>query len=977
MSSGMTKHFEFSSPASLTTYLIKSMNLFPSLRSLIWLSLLSVLVFPQRGQAQSRSKVPMVAQAQPIPFDPETRMGTLPNGMRYYVRYNAKPENYAELRLALNAGSLQEMDAQQGLAHFVEHMCFNGTKNFPKSELVDYLESIGTKFGAHLNAYTSFDETVYMLRVPTDDADKFGTGLQILEDWAHQVTMEGEEIDKERGVVIEEWRTRLGANERISRKTYPKIFYDSRYENRLPIGDTGVLRTFDYETLRSFYDDWYRPNLMAIVAVGDFDVEAVEAQIKAQFGSISNPEDAPEHQNYQIPDHEETLVALASDEEATFNQVQVMYKHPHRPVRTVQDYRRMIVYSLASTLIDNRLSELMQQEDPPFSYVGSGYSSMARTKDRFQNFAIVPNGGYLRGLETMLTENERAITHGFTETELERAKQGMLTELEQRYAERDKIESRRLVMSYVYHFLDASPVPGIENQLRLYQQLLPEISLQNVNEAFRGFITEENRVVVITGAEREDNPLPTEAEVRAMLKQTADLTLDPYQDNVASGPLMTALPEPAEVIERDQIEAIGVRELTFANGLKVVLKPTEFQNNEVLMRAHSPGGTSLYPDEQYMSAEWADQIVGQSGLADFDNIQLEKYLSDKVISLSPYIGELEEGMRGSCATDDLEIFLQMVHLYFTKPRQDEQTFASIMAKSKALYANLLSSPRYWFRSEVNEVLNQGHPRRAFIDPPERLEEIELQRAFEIYQERFGNAGDFTFFFVGNFDPAEMESLLARYLGSLPGESATETWRDVGARVITEAADKTYYRGREPQSQVLMQYHVEADWDTQDRFHLNAAVDVLKIMLRESMREEQGGVYGVGARASAQRYPIGGYTVSVSFTCAPENVKQLSETVLQEVKSLQTEGPAAENVQKVKETMRKEHQVGLTKNDFWLGSLTFAYENGLEPTRILTVEEKIDALTAEEVQAAAQRFMQAENLARFVLRPQPNQKSQER
>ena len=928
---------------------------------------LTLSLLAQRG---NQGKGPaLTTTPQPIPFDPETRTGTLPNGMRYYVRYNAKPDNYAELRLALNAGSLQETEAQQGLAHFVEHMCFNGTENFPKSDLVDYLESIGTKFGAHLNAYTSFDETVYMLRVPTDNEEQFAKGFQILEDWAHNVTMEGEEIDKERGVVIEEWRTRLGAGKRMQQQTIPKTFYGSRYPDRLPIGDTAVLRNFEHETLRDFYNDWYRPDLMAVVAVGDFDVDEVEQMIKAQFGQVPAAEDAPERDMYPVPDHEKTLVALAQDPEATYNIVRLMYKHPHRPVETQADYRRSMVYDLASSLIDARLSELMQEADPPFQYVNSGYGSLARTKDEYSTFAVVPNGKFQLGLRTILTETARALQHGFTESELARAKQAMLTSLEQQYSERDKIESRRLVMRYVYHYLRNNPVPGIENQLTLHQRMLPGITLEEVNQAFASFITDENRVVVMTGAEREDNPLPAEQEVRDLLAETADLELDPYEDNVATGPLMAETPEPGEIESRRTLEAIGVTELTFANGAKVVLKPTDFKNNEVLMRAYSPGGTSLYPDEQYMSASRAASIVSQSGVADFDNVQLEKYLSDKVVRLSPYIGELEEGMRGSSSIDDLEFFLQMLHLYFTKPRKDEQAFASMMAKNKALYANLLSSPGLWFRNEVNTVLYQDHARRQFIDPPEKLSEVELDEAYRVFRERFSGVGDFTFVFVGSFDVDQMEALLSRYLGSLPGEPVVEAWQDVNARVLTEAVDKTYYRGKEPQSQVLMQYNIPAEWDMQDRFHLNMAVEVLRITMRESMREEQGGVYGVRAGSSAQRYPVGRYSVNISFTCAPENVAQLSETVLKEVKALQADGPNAQNMQKVKEQARKDYQVGLTENGYWLGNLMFAYENDLDPARILTTEDKIDALTAEEVQAAAQRFLQEKHLARFVLKPE--------
>ena len=941
---------------------------------LFWLPLLLGLLACTGSRQSTVAEAPATAPAalaeKAVPLDPEVRTGTLANGLRYYVRYNPKPEQYAELRLAVNAGSLQEDPAQQGLAHFVEHMCFNGSEHFPKSELVDYLESIGTRFGAHLNAYTSFDETVYMLRVPTADSAQFETGFQILEDWAHLVSFETEEIEKERGVVIEEWRTRLGANNRMMQKIRPVLFHDSRYAERLPIGQVDILETFDPEVLRQYYRDWYRPDLMAVVAVGDFDVDQVEAMIQAKFGRIPAAEAARPREAYPMPDHAETFVTMASDPEAPFNSVSVYYKHPVQPVTTLSEYRANLVRRLASTLISNRLDELGQQDNPPFSVAYSRYGNMVRTKDNYVSGAYVAGDGFLRGMEALLVENERARRYGFTATELERAKRSLLSGLEQQYRERDKIESNRIVMSFVYHFLEGSPATGVEQALALHRSLLPGIELEEVNAAFAGFIRDESRVVTLMGSDKEGVVMPSEAEVRQLLTEVEGRTLEPYQDKVADAPLMAELPAPGTIEARATRSELGVTEWTLSNGARVILKPTDFKNDEISLTAFSPGGTSLYVDSLYMSANEAAGIIGASGLAAYDNIQLEKFLSDKVLEISPYISELEEGIDGSCSPQDLETFMQLLHLYFVQPRRDTQAFASLMTRNRNLYGNLLANPQYWFRSELTKALNQGHFRRDFIPTPEKLAQVDLDAAYRIYQERFADASDFTFIFVGNVSPERLAPLVETYLASLPGLNRGESGQDVGVVPPATPLEQTFFKGSEPQSQVVMQYQGDFAWDTENRFRLNAAVQVLSIMMRESMREEQGGVYGVGARPGFQRDPKPRYNVTINFTCAPENVATLMATVEAEAAKLREEGPAEKNLAKIKEIMRKELEVNLKENDYWLGQLRFAYRYDMDPARIYDLAQWIEDLDAGDIQAAAQAYLQPGQLARFILKPEP-------
>lgn len=917
-----------------------------------------------------------IAEVTKIPFDPDTRTGVLSNGLTYYIKKNSKPENYAELRLALNAGALQETDAQQGLAHFVEHMCFNGTEKFPKNQLVDYLEGIGTKFGAHLNAYTSFDETVYMLRIPTDDAEKFNTGMNILEQWAHKVSFEGEEIEKERGVVISEWRTRLGASDRIMQKTLPKTFYKSRYAERLPIGKKDILETFPHEELRNFYKDWYRPDLMAIVAVGDFDMDQVEEMIKDKFGKIAPVENPKPRESYEIPDHKETLIAIESDDESTYNMIRLQYKHDKRPMNTLEDYRKSIISNLGSSMIDARLDELMQQSDAPFTYASSGYRGMARTKDSYGSFAVVPEGGFLKGLKALLTENERAVRFGFTQTELDRIKKATIAGLEKQFREKDKTDSRSLVMSYVYHFLSESPVPGIAQQLELYTGILPSITLEEVNATFKGFIRPDNQVIILSGIEKEGNEMPQESEVRSILNEISGMELKPYEDNVSTAPLMAQVPAPGKIDVEKTIEELGVTELTFQNGVRVILKPTTFKNDQIMMQSYSPGGTSLYSDEDYMSAVMSDQVISESGLGEFDNVQLEKYLSDKVVNVSPFIAELSEGINGTCSPKDIETFFQMVNLYFTQPRKDPNAFATVIAQNKGFFGNFLSNPAMYFRSEVNKVMTGNHFRRDVVPSPEKMDQAKLDKAYEIYTDRFSDASDFTFLFVGNFDVETLKPMLATYLGSLPSKAREENWKDIGVVRPDGVIEKAFYKGREPQSQVNLKFTGDAEWNTKTRYELSSSVAVLRIMLRESMREDKGGVYGVGASASLQKEPKEQYSININFTCAPENVEELISTALKDIETLRKEGASEKNIQKVKEAQRTDIMQGIKENRYWMRQLSFSYKNDLDPKRILELDKPLEHLTSEVVQKTINQFFDMKNYARFVLYPETEMQKEE-
>lgn len=916
---------------------------------------------------------PLMAQptgnpAAPLPTDPAITIGTLDNGLTYYIRENRKPEKRAELRLVVNAGSILEDDRQQGLAHFVEHMAFNGTENFERQELVDYLESIGMRFGPDLNAYTSFDETVYMLQIPTDSLDQLDTGLKILAEWAVRVTMEDEEIDKERGVVIEEWRRGRGADARMRDEQFPVLFHDSRYADRLPIGQKAVLDTFHHETLRRFYRQWYRPDLMAIVCVGDVDGAAIEARIRSVFGAIPAPPSPTERPVFPVPGHAEPLFSIATDPEASGNQVDVYVKSDPLPEGTEGDYRRNIVESLYIGMLNNRLDELRREADPPFLYAGSGTGRFVRSKSFFVLSAQVQDGGIPRGLEALLTEAERVRRHGFTPSELERQKTVMMRGMESAYAERDKTASRRYAAEYIRNFLVDEPIPGIEYEFELYRTYLPGITLGEVNALTERFLTRENQVVTASAPEKEGVSVPDEAELQAIFARVAESDITAYEDAVSDAPLMPGMPEPGAIVAERHIPAIGVTEWTLSNGATVVLKATDFQNDEVLVEANSPGGHSLVSDDRYIPARTAASIVGLSGLGTFSAVELEKKLAGKDVRVGPSIGTLQESLSGSASPRDLETLLQLIHMHFTAPRIDSTAYLSFQQRIRGFLQNRDADPATAFYDTLNAVLTQRHFRtRPWSES--MLTEMDLAASFDIYRERFADGGDFTFYFVGNIDTTALRGLVERYLASLPDVPGEETWRDVGIRAPEGVIEKTVYKGVEPQSQVRIVFTGDFEWTRQNRYDMTSMASVLNIMLREELREDKGGTYSVGVRATPSHYPVEDYEVTIGFGCAPERVDELIAAVFAQLDSLREHGPSEKNIQKVKETQLRQHETDLERNRYWLNTLSFYGFHGESPEQILKLPEYAARLDGAAVQAAARRYLDTANYVQVVQMPE--------
>ncbi len=925
-------------------------------------AILSCFLFSQLSFAQASSDV--------IPADPSVKTGVLANGIKYSIKKNTKPEKRCELRLAINAGSMLETDEQQGLAHFVEHMCFNGTKNFKKSALVDFLESAGVKFGAHLNAYTSFDETVYMLQLPTDKEDIFTKGFQVLEDWAHNVTFDADEVEKERGVVISERRGRLGAQERMRVQYWPTYFEGSRYADRLPIGKIEVLEKFKRETLIKFYEDWYRPDLMSVCAVGDFDVDKVESIIKEKFGSIPAKTNGPKHELFPVPDHQGLRIATATDAETPMTILQVGYKHPLSQTQTLSDVRKGMVGALFNSMLGTRMNELIKKGGTPFSFAFSGFGNNVRTKNEFSSFAVVNEKGISDGLKILLTENDRAKRYGFTAGEFERAKKQLMLGAEKAVREKDKTESANYVQSMVSSFLEGEPMMDADFTFDFYKKNIEGITLAEVNSLGKKWITEkgDNATVIIQAPKKDGVVLPTDDEIRKIFDDVATAKIDAPKEEAVITELMKTKPTAGKIVSEKKNAELGFTEWTLSNGAKVVIKPTNFKNDEIMLSAYSPGGYTMYPLADDETGGFASFGVASSGIGDIDAVSLQRFMTGKIVRISPYIGELYEGMNGMFSPKDAEVAMQMTNLFFTAPRKDEKMFKNVIQQQKGFMENMNKSPEAAFRDSVTVALYNNHPRRQ-PSKVEDLDKINIDRAYEIYKERFADAGDFTFFYVGNVDEATFRPLVETYLASLPTKGRKETWTDPKIEQTSKAVAKSVSKGIEPKSTVQLTYLGNYEYTRKNNFEMNALVKLLSTKLREKIREEKGGTYGVQVYPSLVKYPKEHYQLTITFGCAPEKAEELTKDALAEVESVIKSGCDDKNLVKVKETFLRERETDLKENRFWMGYLSQSYQNGLDVSEMNQYNNWVNALTSKDFKKLAKKYIQNGKLAKFSLKPE--------
>ncbi len=921
------------------------------------------------AQQPATTSTQSLALTAPMPVDPEITIGKFANGMHYYIRRNKKPEKRAELRLVVKTGSILEDDDQQGMAHLVEHMAFNGTSHFPKNEVVSFLESLGMRFGADVNAYTSFDETVYMLTVPTDKPEMMDRALLILEDWAHNLSFDPTEVEKERGVVMEEWRLGRGAGMRMLNKIFPVLLNGSRYADRLPIGKPEIIQGGKQERLKQFYADWYRPDLMAVIAVGDFDKAAIEKMITTHFASIPAANKPKPRSTFDIPDHSGTTYAIATDKEANTTSVEVDTLLPRRPEGLVGAYRQKTVDRLFSGMLSARLSELTQKPDAPFTLGGAGRGTfIGHTKDSASLFALVKEDGIERGLDALLTEAERVARFGFTATELERQKQAVLRNYERLALEKENREAGSRASEYVRNFLQDETLPSADDEYALHKRFLPEITLDEINKLAREWFPDRDRTVVVNAPEKSGLVVPDQSKLAAVIKNAAAKELKPYVDTVASAALVESPPTPGTVVKTATREAIGITEWELSNGVKVVLKPTTFREDEILLRAFSPGGSSLASDKDYIPASSATQVITAGGVGKFNSIDLRKFMTGKVASASPFITEVEEGLNGSSSRRDLETMFQLIYLRFTAPRADPDAFNAQTAQMKTRLGNQVAVPEFAFSNALFAARYQNHLRRRLLTP-EMIDEWNLDKSMAFYKDRFADASDFTFVFVGSFDPATMKPLVEKYLGSLPSIRRKESWKDVGVRPPADVVVKKVEKGVEPKSLSAIAFSGPFEYDQTHRVAIRAMAEILQRRLLETIREDLGGTYSINANANYEKIPNPTYSITITFGSSPDRTESLIKRVFQEIELLKTNGPTDQQVNDEKEALLRDFETSSKLNNFVLAQISARYENGEDPAGVWRISEYYQKIDKAMIQEAAKTYLNTNRYVEVMLFPE--------
>jgi zinc protease len=908
-------------------------------------------------------------QQKTLPFDPAVRTGKLANGFTYYIRHNEEPKKKVIMYLVNKVGSVLEDEDQRGLAHFMEHMEFNGTKHFPHNELVDYLQKNGVRFGADINAYTSFDETVYQLPLPTDDPKVVSSGMEIMRDWAQEALLDPTEIDKERGVVLEEKRLGKGAQERMQRQLWPVIFKNSRYAVRLPIGLDTVLHNFKRPAIARFYHDWYRPDLQALIVVGDIDVNEMEKKIKAQFSSLKNPLNEKKRVTYNVPLDGKNYFLAVTDKEMTATVAEVIIKQPKLNLHTAAEYRESIIRQLYNSMLGERFAELSRQANPPFVQGGANISGFIGNLDNFDASVVAKPGELEKGFKAVWTEVERARRFGFTQTELDRAKNDYQNQFASLLKEKNKTNSESYVREYQDHFLHGTASPGISYEYNLVTADLKTIGLADLNTLAETAVKATDRDILVLAPEKDKAGLPNEGTVNSWLKAIENEDLTPYVDKTNTQPLLNSWPVAGKIVAETRDTSLNLITYTLSNGVRVVLKPTTYKDDQVLFSGFSPGGTSLYTDKEYQSAANAG-LIPAFGVGNYDPGQLDKFLSGKQVRVGPFIGDRTQGIKGSAEPKDLETAMQLVYAYYTAPRKDTAIFNSILLRSKAGLANRGSDPKSVFQDSVSATLYNNNIRKTGPSIG-KINQINLDRAYAIYKERFADAANTTFTFVGNIDTTTIKPLLEKYLAALPASHSGEEARDLGIHIATGKITKNVYKGTEPKATVDLFWSGTYAFSPENNVTLDALKECLEIRLLERLREDESGVYSPGAFVQMSKLPQNRYTFIVQFGCAPQNVDKLIASTLDEVNKLKTTGPLQVNVDKWRAENLRERETEMQTNEFWLGFLT-GQQNDNEPySTVNTFNQRLGNVTVQSVKAAANQYLSGDNFIRMVLLPEPS------
>ena len=932
-------------------------------------SLLSAQTPP--GQETSGASVASYSLEQSMPADPDVLIGALPNGLRYYVRANAKPAHRAELRLVVKAGSVLEDDDQLGFAHFVEHMEFEGTRHFPRQGVVEFLGSLGLSIGADANAATSYDDTQYTLRVPTDVPGVLDRALLVLEDWAGAATFDESAIDRERRIVLAEWRMNLGAPERIGDKIRRVQLEGSRYADRPPVGKPDSIEHAAREQLVRYYRDWYRPDLMAVIVVGDVDRATVAAMIRAHFSSLEAPSPERARPAFDVPEHPGTKYAVVTDKETTETAVELSDLRPARNQGTVGGYRDLIRDQLFSGMLTGRLVELAQTANPPFFRAAANRSLFPapRSRDEAVLEALVAGDGVARGLDALVTELQRVARFGFTATELDRAKQAMMRDYERAVTESPDRESESRADEYTRNFLESEALPTIWQELAFHRRFLPEIALSELNALATDWFPAQNRLVVVAAPDAAGVVLPDQAKLESVVQSASAKRLEAYADGAAGRTLVDAPPARGSIV-KTTARAAGVTEWTLSNGATVVLKPTTLRQDQILFRAMAPGGTSLASDADLIPARVADEVIAAGGVGRHSAVMLDRILAGQAARVTPFINETHQGMRGGSTPQDLETMFQLLYLRFKQPRADPAVFASMASQAKALLANRMASPDVVFNQTLDAILTRNSPRRQ-PETPATVDQWNLEKSLAFYNARFADASNFTFVFVGSFTLDAIKPLAETYLASLPATHSRETWRDLGIVPPTGVVERTVNKGIAPKSEVAIVFSGPLIYDAAHRLALETMTSVLEGRLFDTIRQELGGTYSITATRAARKIPRPEYRVRIEWTCDPQRTTALVQRVFEEVAFIKATPLSPDQMKRLRDGLLRDNQTNSQENDYVLEQITRRYEDG-DSANLGDIESaaaRIAALTPDAIQRAAQEYLNTENYVKVTLMPE--------
>jgi zinc protease len=907
-----------------------------------------------------------------IPLDPKIKTGKLSNGLTYYIRPNQKPEKKVELRLVVNAGSILEDNDQQGLAHFTEHMAFNGTTHFKKNELVSFLQSIGVEFGADLNAYTGFDETVYILPIPLSEPSNLNKGLQVLQDWAGGLSFESKQIDDERAVLLEESRSGKGAEDRMFRKIYPREYAGSRYAERLPIGKDSILKTFKYDAIKRFYKDWYRPNLMAVIAVGDIDVNQTEKLIQQYFGGLKNPTNPRPRPAYAVPARTKTEAMVVTDAEATNFSIQLNYSTVKKaPIASIADYRNNeIIQSIFVAMLNQRLNELSQSGNPPFTYAVSYLGSYARNHEAFSSYIMATQKGTDSAIQAVITEIARVKQFGFTQDELDRVKKQQLASYEKAYNNKDKTESAQFIEEYIKHFLEQKPSPGIETAYNYNKELLPGIKLEEVNALINELKKNEKIFIAVQGPEKSEMKISDSNSILAILDKVEKSAIKAYTEKAIANSLLKNIPNPGTLVKETKNDVLDYTELVYANGAKVIIKNTNFKQDEIILNGVRKGGFNIYPSEDKQSANYASQAIQQMGVGDFSPVDLKKFLSGKIASASVGLGPNSVKISGNSSIKDAETMFQLLYLNLTAPRKDEALFNGWKDKQKAQYQFMMADPTFSFVDSVYKTLYAKNPLAPIVLPtPGDFEKINLNKSMQVYKELTGDANDFTFILVGNVEVEKIKPLLATYIGSLPSNGKKAAFFDDGVRMAKGNLAIKFNKGSEPKSFILNVYSGEVNYSEDLELKTDLLNEILNIKIIEELREKIGGIYGGGINGSVSKYPYNFYSMGLQLPCGPENVDKLIAAADAEIEKVKTNGPAQTDLDKVKKTLQEKYTTNVKENRYWSSILQSLLINDLDQNRPLNYIQLINAITTDQIKQTANLLFDGKNVLKAVLYPE--------